>query len=119
MFEKGPSVDVTLQWASFRDAADQTSLSRIWGGIHPPVDDLPGRRLGSQVAERAWDRAQLYFSGEIDNEFVPDSQTDAGNQGGSGCSITTDPRNPGDPLLWLFCIAALLRINHTGYWRAK
>ena len=119
VFEKGPSVDVTLQWASFRDAADQTSLSRIWGGIHPPVDDLPGRRLGSQVAERAWDRAQLYFSGEIDNESVPDSQTDAGAQGGSGCSIATGPRTPGDPLLWLFCMAALLRINHTKSWRAK
>ena len=44
VFEKGPSVDVTLQWATYRDAADQCSLSRIWGGIHPPVDDIPGRR---------------------------------------------------------------------------
>ena len=35
VFERGPSVDVTLQWATYRDAADQTSLSRIWGGIHP------------------------------------------------------------------------------------
>ena len=27
VFEKGPSVDVTLQWATYRDASDQTSLS--------------------------------------------------------------------------------------------
>src|SRR5262249_17671158 len=44
--ERGPSVDVTLQWATYRDAADQCSLSRIWGGIHPPMDDIPGRLIG-------------------------------------------------------------------------
>ena len=37
VFERGPSVGMTLQWATYRDAADQTSLSRIWGGIHPPA----------------------------------------------------------------------------------
>jgi len=36
VFEEGPSVDITLQWATYRDASDQSSLSRIWGGIHPP-----------------------------------------------------------------------------------
>ena len=43
VFEDGPSVDLTLQWATYRDASDQTSLSRIWGGIHPPADDIPGK----------------------------------------------------------------------------
>ena len=41
VFEDGPSVDLVLQWATYQDAADQCSLSRIWGGIHPPAD---GRR---------------------------------------------------------------------------
>ncbi|MCP8899874.1 hypothetical protein [Gilvimarinus xylanilyticus] len=45
-FERGPSTDVTLRWATYRDASDQCSLSRIWGGIHPPVDDLRGRFIG-------------------------------------------------------------------------
>ena len=57
VFEQGPSVDVVLQWATYRDAADQSALSRIWGGIHPPVDDVPGRRMGVAVAERGWTRA--------------------------------------------------------------
>jgi hypothetical protein len=35
-----------MQWATYRDASDQTSLSRIWGGIHPQADDIPGRRIG-------------------------------------------------------------------------
>ena len=52
VFEDGPSVDITLQWATYRDASDQTSLSRIWGGIHPPADDIPGRIIG----ETGWYR---------------------------------------------------------------
>ena len=41
VFEEGPSVDMTMQWATYRDASDQTSLSRIWGGIHPPIIACP------------------------------------------------------------------------------
>ncbi|MDO8365918.1 MAG: MopE-related protein [Saprospiraceae bacterium] len=59
--EKGPSVDVTLQWATYRDASDQTSLSRIWGGIHPPEDDIPGRRIGAKVGTAAFYKAKSYF----------------------------------------------------------
>ena len=61
VFEKGPSVDVKLQWATYRDASDQTSLSRIWGGIHPPADDIPGRIIGEQVGIDAYQFALSYF----------------------------------------------------------
>ena len=57
VFEDGPSQDIILQWATYRDASDQCSLSRIWGGIHPPCDDLPGRRIGLAVAEHALNKA--------------------------------------------------------------
>lgn len=60
-FEKGPTVPMRLQWATYRDAADQCSLSRIWGGIHPPADDMPGRRIGSVVGEDAWRKARAHF----------------------------------------------------------
>ncbi|NCF38796.1 MAG: hypothetical protein GWP75_01610, partial [Planctomycetia bacterium] len=64
VFENGPSVDVRLQWVSYRDASDQCSLSRIWGGIHPPADDLPGRLMGLVIGPQAWDRAvELYEGG--------------------------------------------------------
>ena len=49
VFENGPSIDVTLQWATYRDASDECSLSRIWGGIHPSLDDVPGRLMGIEV----------------------------------------------------------------------
>lgn len=63
VFEQGPSVDMTLQWATYRDASDQTSLSRLWGGIHPPADDIPGRIIGEQIGLDAFARARQYFSG--------------------------------------------------------
>ena len=65
VFEDGPSVDVTLQWATYRDAADQCSLSRIWGGIHPPVDDMPGRRIGRTIGINAFSLAEKYFNGQV------------------------------------------------------
>ena len=65
VFEDGPSVDVTLQWATYYDASDQTSLSRIWGGIHPPADDLPGRVMGDKIGKAAWALARNYFGPTI------------------------------------------------------
>lgn len=65
VFENGPSVDVRLQWASYRDASDQCSLSRIWGGIHPGFDDIPGRLLGEVIGPQVWELATDYFSGEM------------------------------------------------------
>lgn len=62
-FEQGPSEDFTLQWATYRDASDQTSLSRIWGGIHPPIDDIRGRIIGAQIGVDAYDLALEYFGG--------------------------------------------------------
>ncbi|WP_339625842.1 FG-GAP-like repeat-containing protein [uncultured Winogradskyella sp.] len=73
VFEQGPSVDVVLQWATYRDASDQTSLSRIWGGIHPPADDIPGRFIGQAVADDVFDFAVPYFNGSLSiNEFEND-----------------------------------------------
>jgi hypothetical protein len=63
VFEDGPSVDMTLQWATYQDASDQCSLSRIWGGIHPPADDIPGRLIGEQIGINAFDAAVTYFNG--------------------------------------------------------
>jgi len=61
VFEEGPSVDMTLQWATYRDAAEQSALSRIWGGIHPPLDDVPGRLIGIEVGTAAYAFATAYF----------------------------------------------------------
>ncbi len=65
VFEEGPSVDVILQWATYRDASDQTSLSRIWGGIHPPADDIPGRLIGEVIGVEAFNYALPYFNLDV------------------------------------------------------
>lgn len=63
--EAGPTKPVTLQWASYYDAADQVGLSRIWGGIHPPADDFAGRRVGSEAGRSAWELARRFFDGTV------------------------------------------------------
>jgi len=81
VFEDGPSVDITLQWATYRDASDQCSLSRIWGGIHPPADDIPGRIMGKALAPDAINLGVKYFNGQI---------TCPGDINGSGSVGITD-----------------------------
>jgi len=68
--EYGPSGSVTLQWATYYDAADQAGLSRIFGGIHPPVDNLWGRIVGAQTGKAVWDVARKYFDGSITNTRI-------------------------------------------------
>jgi len=68
VFEEGPSMDIELQWATYRDASDQCSLSRIWGGIHPPVDDIPGRLIGIEIGMDAFRFAKDVFYNDADGD---------------------------------------------------
>jgi len=61
--EYGPTKDVTLQWATYFDAADQAGISRLYGGIHVEADDLEGRKIGAECGRGAWALAQRYFDG--------------------------------------------------------
>ena len=72
VFEEGPSINFKLQWATYRDASDQTSLSRIWGGIHPPVDDIPGRLIGEKIGIAAFALADDLFQNKV-NGLINDS----------------------------------------------
>ena len=63
-FERGPSARISLEWATYFDAADQAGQSRLWGGIHIAHDDFDGRRIGAQVGERALSRANQIFKAE-------------------------------------------------------
>ena len=62
--EAGPAQPVTLEWATYYDAADQAGLSRLYGGIHISADDLTGRRIGSQCGKDAWALAERYYAGQ-------------------------------------------------------
>jgi hypothetical protein len=65
-FEKGPTTEVRLQWASYFDASDEAGQSRLWGSIHIPPDDFAGRRVGHRVGLRAMALASRYFDGSGD-----------------------------------------------------
>ncbi len=71
VFEEGPSVDVLLRWATYADASDETSISRIYGGIHPPADDIPGRLMGARIGANAYERALRYYGlGTTDSDSL-------------------------------------------------
>jgi hypothetical protein len=61
--EAGPSEDLTLQWATYFDAADAAGMSRLYMGIHISPDDFGGRRIGAQCGKEAWALAEKYFEG--------------------------------------------------------
>lgn len=66
--EQGPSTDIRLQWATYRDAADQAALSRVWAGTNAPFDDIPGRIIGAEVGKSAFDLAKTYFYKDRDRD---------------------------------------------------
>jgi hypothetical protein len=66
--EKGPSMDITLQWATYRDAADQASISRIWGGTNTPFDDIPGRLIGAEAGTLAFHAIKGIFYKDRDRD---------------------------------------------------
>ena len=63
--ELGPAAPVTLQWATYNDAADMAGQSRLYGGIHIQADDFNGRRIGSACGLEAWAHAQRYYAGQV------------------------------------------------------
>ena len=56
---------MTLQWATYYDAADEAGLSRILGGIHVTADDYTGRIIGSMAGKGAFYQAEQYFAGQV------------------------------------------------------
>jgi hypothetical protein len=64
-FEPGfvPEHDLTLSWATFKEAADEAGISRRYGGIHFLAGDLEARATGRQTATAAWAKARSYWNG--------------------------------------------------------
>jgi hypothetical protein len=60
-----PTADVVLTWKTFSAAATEAGLSRRYGGIHFPLADVGGRKLGSDVGKAVWAKANKYIAGTI------------------------------------------------------
>ncbi len=63
-FESTPTEVITLQWATFKDAADEAGISRLYGGIHMVEGDLDSRELGQMIGANAFMVAEEYWNGE-------------------------------------------------------
>ncbi len=63
LHEEGPTTDVTLQWATYDDAADAAGMSRLRMGIHIAADDFDGRKVGQICGDQALALARTYFDG--------------------------------------------------------
>jgi hypothetical protein len=64
-----------LSWDTFTEAADESGMSRRYGGVHFEDADLEGRLLGRRVAAVSWTKAQQYMSGsEVANPTLADSK---------------------------------------------
>lgn len=60
-FESNFDSEMEFQWATFYDASDQSGISRLYGGIHASYDDLPARKIGSQIGKEAAKTANQIF----------------------------------------------------------
>jgi hypothetical protein len=58
-----PTHDVLLTWATFTEAADESGMSRRYGGVHVEDGDLEGRALDRRVAALSWNKARSYVLG--------------------------------------------------------
>ena len=51
-----PAKDISLSWKTFSDAADESGISRLFGGIHFKSGDLNCRKLGRDVGKVVYQR---------------------------------------------------------------
>ena len=80
-----------MQWATYRDASDECSLSRIYGGIHPYFDDVPGRLMGIDIGLDAFERSMSFFGdGSADVDCTPDPGTCSGDLDNDGFIVIGD-----------------------------
>jgi hypothetical protein len=54
---------IRLDWPTYRAAAEEAGVSRIYGGIHFTSSNLRGQELGRAVGEAVWRRCEAYWSG--------------------------------------------------------
>ena len=62
-----PRQIITLEWDTFSEAAEESGISRLYGGIHFADGNLNGLALGTEVGNEVFAEAQQYINGEVDS----------------------------------------------------
>jgi hypothetical protein len=96
--ETGPSMNISLQWARYIDASDQCSMSRIFGGLHPFQDDIPGRRIGMVLGPEVVEKANSLINAQVPHaaDFVTSTEVINDEMAGGQFTLTitfTKPMN--------------------------
>jgi hypothetical protein len=91
-----PTQPITLQWATYRDASDQCSLSRIYGGLHPPQDDIPGRKVGITLGQQVFDYANTFMNANAPQVAGISVDNTTGAGGGPAMEVTMTFTQPCD-----------------------
>ncbi|MDZ4752301.1 MAG: T9SS type A sorting domain-containing protein [Flavobacteriales bacterium] len=86
--ETGPTMNIKLQWARYIDASDQCSLSRIFGGLHPPQDDIPGRHIGMVLGPEAVAKANSMIEAQVPHAADFITSTNVVNDDLTGQTVT-------------------------------
>ncbi len=51
-----PAEDITLSWNTFTEAATESGISRLYGGIHFQAANVEGLKMGDQIGKIVWER---------------------------------------------------------------
>lgn len=57
-----PKEDITLDWPTFTEAAEQAGMSRLYGGIHFMQANETGLELGRNIGQCTWKKALFFFN---------------------------------------------------------
>lgn len=76
----GSGNPITLDWATFSQAAEQAGLSRLLGGIHFTDGNWRGQIMGAQVGAITNAKLDLLFSGTLDPSLPLAHLSQAANQ---------------------------------------
>ena len=68
--ETGPTDPVTLAWETFTQAADESGISRIYGGIHFDDGNLNGLGMGREAARATFERTMEALLGVGEGDDV-------------------------------------------------
>ena len=77
IFADGPERPIALRWASFHEAANQASLSRLYAGTQIQDGVLRGREMGRLVGRQAFCKAQELFDVDTYRKLCSEIQSEA------------------------------------------
>eukprot|EP00339_Tiarina_fusa_P001068 CAMPEP_0117013936 /NCGR_PEP_ID=MMETSP0472-20121206/11407_1 /TAXON_ID=693140 ORGANISM="Tiarina fusus, Strain LIS" /NCGR_SAMPLE_ID=MMETSP0472 /ASSEMBLY_ACC=CAM_ASM_000603 /LENGTH=529 /DNA_ID=CAMNT_0004717385 /DNA_START=126 /DNA_END=1715 /DNA_ORIENTATION=- len=84
-----PASSVTLTWNTWREAAEESGISRLYCGVHIQDGNDDGLELGDRIGEKVWAKASALFQGNVPDECESNSSFDSDSDSSSGIGRNT------------------------------